>query len=571
MGRKLNWLSRSASALTFFSPSGCVEVLSGDLLLASLIIIFGLLSRNGLLCARDKKCCTNTFFPDNYCIKQIIVCFFHKWPHSVSMLNFSILSRLISSYLVIIFVVLLSGTYTISNLNDLNEFIRTVTTNDTRMINLSEECQEILYKSRAAEEKFFVSRDLSYFQQSKDLEADFTNRLAELAPLADTERKQNLLGVIQTLHTQYGALFNDMAARISKNYDKDPEFIHYKSEQEQIVGEAGLRLRELARIISEEREEKLNQIKAISLQTADVILISLILAVIMVIVVSVINTRSVSIPISHLREKTKAVARGDFSDDLDIQSPPEIRDLAMAFNTMCDRLRELDQMKIDYIGHLSHELRTPLTAINAASSMLQEGTFAELPDKQRELQNLILEECERLIRTVNRLLDFSMMEAGMMPLSFQDSSLMPLMEKTMQRFSPLAQSKGIDLETQIPQNLPLIRMDAEKIEVVIDNLLSNALKFTSGGGRVTISARLHAEARNIEVAVSDTGRGIPEWGLKEVFEKFKRVDDSKGAVRGTGLGLAIVKHIINAHGGRVWAESEFGTGSTFTFSLPVLL
>lgn len=148
---------------------------------------------------------------------------------------------------------------------------------------------------------------------------------------------------------------------------------------------------------------------------------------------------------------------------------------------------------------------------------------------------------------------------------------MPLMEKTMQRFSPLAQSKGIDLETQIPQNLPLIRMDAEKIEVVIDNLLSNALKFTSGGGRVTISARLHAEARNIEVAVSDTGRGIPEWGLKEVFEKFKRVDDSKGAVRGTGLGLAIVKHIINAHGGRVWAESEFGTGSTFTFSLPVLL
>ncbi|HTZ40230.1 MAG TPA: histidine kinase dimerization/phospho-acceptor domain-containing protein, partial [Syntrophales bacterium] len=191
-----------------------------------------------------------------------------------------------------------------------------------------------------------------------------------------------------------------MAARISKNYDKDPEFIHYKSEQEQIVGEAGLRLRELARIISEEREEKLNQIKAISLQTADVILISLILAVIMVIVVSVINTRSVSIPISHLREKTKAVARGDFSDDLDIQSPPEIRDLAMAFNTMCDRLRELDQMKIDYIGHLSHELRTPLTAINAASSMLQEGTFSELPDKQRELQNLILEECERLIRTV---------------------------------------------------------------------------------------------------------------------------------------------------------------------------
>jgi two-component system, NtrC family, sensor histidine kinase GlrK len=496
--------------------------------------------------------------------------FLDKWQHSVRIfLNFSILSRLISSYLLIIFVVLLSGVYTISNLNELSEFIRTVTTNDTRMINLLEECQEILYKSRAAEEKYFVSRDVSYFQQSKDLEADFTRRMAELAPLADKERKQTLLGVIQTLHTRYGALFDDMTARIGKNYEKDPDFIRYRSEQEQIAAEAGQRLRELARVASEERDEKLNQIKVISLQTGDVILISLSLAVIMVIVISVINTRSVSIPISRLQEKTKAVAQGDFSDDLDIQSPPEIRELAMAFNTMCDRLRELDQMKIDYISHLSHELRTPLTAINVASSMLQEGTFAARPEKQQELQNLIREECERLIRSVNRLLDFSMMEAGMVPLSLQDSSLMPIVEKNMQRFSPLAQRKGIDLQAHIPQNLPPIRMDSEKIEVVIENLLSNALKFTSGGGRVTISAKLQAEARNIEVAVSDTGRGIPEWGLKEVFEKFKRVDDGKGAVRGTGLGLAIVKHIVNAHGGQVWAESEFGAGSTFTFSLPV--
>jgi signal transduction histidine kinase len=111
-------------------------------------------------------------------------------------------------------------------------------------------------------------------------------------------------------------------------------------------------------------------------------------------------------------------------------------------------------------------------------------------------------------------------------------------------------------------------MDTEKIDMVIENLLSNALKFTSSGGRVTIFATLHP-AKSVEVAVSDTGRGIPEWGLKEVFEKFKRVDDGRSAVHGTGLGLAIVKHIVNAHGGQVWAESEFGKGSTFTFSLPV--
>jgi len=123
------------------------------------------------------------------------------------------------------------------------------------------------------------------------------------------------------------------------------------------------------------------------------------------------------------------------------------------------------------------------------------------------------------------------------------------------------------MHVELPPDLPPIRMDTEKIEVVIENLLSNALKFTPDGGRITIAARC-PQAGLVEVSVSDTGRGIPESGLKEVFEKFKRIDDGKSAVRGTGLGLAIVKHIIKAHGGRVWAESEIGKGSTFTFSLP---
>jgi len=155
-----------------------------------------------------------------------------------------------------------------------------------------------------------------------------------------------------------------------------------------------------------------------------------------------------------------------------------------------------------------------------------------------------------------------------MPLTLQEAGLLPIVEKNLQRFAPLAQRKNIALQAEIPPELSRLRMDTEKIDVVLENLLSNALKFTPDGGLITITARHRRDANRIEVAVSDTGRGIPESGLKEVFEKFKRVDDGKGAVRGTGLGLAIVKHIINAHGGRVWAESVVGKGSTFTFSLP---
>lgn len=484
-------------------------------------------------------------------------------------MNFSILFRLISSYLLIIIVVLLSGIYTIWNLSELNRDIRIITTDDARMIQLSEECHEILDSGNAAEEKFFVSRDERYYRQFKDLEADFIRRTNESAVLAETERKQHLLKVIRTLHSRYAELFDDMTARTRNRKLPVDEFADYRAERDRVVTEAGQSLRELTRVSSEERDDKLRKIEATSVRTADAIMISLIVAVILMIIISVINTRSVSVPISRLQEKTKAVAHGDFGDPLDIPSPPEIRQLAEAFNAMCDRLRELDQMKIDYIGHLSHELRTPLTAIKEASSMLQEGIFEAMPAKQRELQNLIREECERLIRTVTRLLDFSMMESGMMPLSLQDATLLPIVEKSVQRFSPIAERKNIALQMQIPSDLPRFRMDAEKIEVVLENLLSNALKFTSEGGLITVAARHLTDTNRIEVAVSDTGRGIPESGLKEVFEKFRRVDDGKGAVRGTGLGLAIVKHIINAHGGHVWAQSESGKGSIFTFLLPL--
>ena len=158
--------------------------------------------------------------------------------------------------------------------------------------------------------------------------------------------------------------------------------------------------------------------------------------------------------------------------------------------------------------------------------MLQEGLFATLPERERELQDLIRQECERLIRSVNRLLDFSMMESGMMPLSLQEAGLMPIVEKNLQRFSPLAQRKGIALQVEIPPELPRLRMDTEKIEMVLENLLSNALKFTPDGGRVTIAARHRADAHCVEVAVSDTGRGYSRIGaagsLREVPARRRR-------------------------------------------------
>ncbi|MGZ3596865.1 MAG: sensor histidine kinase, partial [Syntrophales bacterium] len=146
--------------------------------------------------------------------------------------------------------------------------------------------------------------------------------------------------------------------------------------------------------------------------------------------------------------------------------------------------------------------------------------------------------------------------------------LSPIIEKSVLKLSPLAKNKRMEIVLEITEDIPPLRIDIERIEEVFQNLLDNALKYTPEGGKIIVSVRNDDENGTVEVSVSDTGRGIPEDGLMEVFDKFKRVDDRRGAVIGTGLGLAIVRHIINAHGGHIWVKSKVGEGSTFTFSLP---
>lgn len=165
-------------------------------------------------------------------------------------------------------------------------------------------------------------------------------------------------------------------------------------------------------------------------------------------------------------------------------------------------------------------------------------------------------------------IDLSRMEAGMMSYKFRTFSLFPIIEKSTLKLTPLAQRKKIKIEMNIEDNLPLVRIDEERITQVIENLLSNAIKFTADGGKISISANKN-EGNMITVSVTDTGCGIPKEELEKVFEKFKRIESGWVAVRGTGLGLSIAKHIITAHGGQIWVESEPGKGSTFYFTLPV--
>lgn len=479
-------------------------------------------------------------------------------------MKLTILHRLIISYLLIIIVVMISGVYTILNLYHLNAMIADMTV-DARLIRLSEESLNIFYSASASEEKYSVSRDPYYREQYYEAQKDLNKRIIEIEDIAKSPQQMALVTEIRALHHSYSALISGIMSAGNKRAAMASQL----SQRIKLIDDMDRKLRDLAAISGKDRDDKLRLSKEISTWISNVITVTIITSVLMVILLSILITRSINSPISLLREKTKQIATGEFGSPLRITSPPEIRELSDAFNLMCERLQELDQMKVDFISHLSHELRTPLTAIREAGSMLREGLFAQNKEKQQDLYIIIEEECERLIKSVNRILDLSRLEAGMMDYSFQPFDLTPVIEKNVQKLSPIIERKKINVLLDLQPNLPMVIMDVEKIDEVLGNLLSNALKFTPNGGNIVVVAGENDKDHTLEVSVSDTGPGIPEEGLKEVFEKFKRVEDRKGAVRGTGLGLAIAKHIVDAHGGHIWAKSTLGEGSAFFFSLPL--
>ncbi|MEW6447904.1 MAG: two-component system histidine kinase PnpS [Bacillota bacterium] len=229
--------------------------------------------------------------------------------------------------------------------------------------------------------------------------------------------------------------------------------------------------------------------------------------------------------------------------------------------------RRLEQVRSEFVANVSHELRTPLTAIRGFVETLREGTVED-PAKAKEFLEIIESETKRLEKLIEDLLSLSRLEDRRTAFIRQQVNIGDVVARLLPVFQKRAQAQNIKLLVEVPPDLPTILADPELIGQVFANLIDNALKFTPEG---EIRIKATASPGRIRVDVEDTGIGIPEESLPRVFERFYRVDKARSrASGGTGLGLSIVKHIVEAHGGRVSAESELGKGSRFSFYLPVL-
>ena len=251
---------------------------------------------------------------------------------------------------------------------------------------------------------------------------------------------------------------------------------------------------------------------------------------------------------------------------------PSVAGIVVNFHDITERkqadeaLRELDQMKSEFIANISHELRTPLQSILGFTKLMMRDEVSD-PERQREFLTIIDAQGEHLTNLINDLIDVSRIESGRFDIQKQHLSIGEVIHSAVQELSSLAVEKGMAIVEDLPATLPGLEADGERLEQVMVNLLSNAIKFSHDGGEITI----RAEGRDGEVLVqvSDRGTGIPAEAIPHIFERFYQANGSMSrSAGGSGLGLYISKQIVEAHGGRIWVESNVGEGSTFSFTVP---
>jgi histidine kinase len=297
----------------------------------------------------------------------------------------------------------------------------------------------------------------------------------------------------------------------------------------------------------------------------EALLVSTIAALISAILVSLFVSRRVVTPIRQMMTASRHIAAGHYRERVTVVSDDELGQLAQSFNQMAASLEQTEAMRRELIGNVAHELRTPLSTIKGYMEGLMDGVLSPEPTTYQQ----VYREADRLQRLVSDLQELSRVEAGAFELDCQPVNMAELIQHTTTRLCPQFEEKGVQLNVDLPSDLPRVQADEDRINQILINLIGNALQYTPTGGTVSVTAEKHPP--ELWVTIRDTGIGISAEHLPHLFTRFYRVDKSRSrAGGGSGIGLTITKHLVEAHGGRVWADSQgAGQGSVFGFALPV--
>ncbi len=481
-------------------------------------------------------------------------------------MRLTIFARLSLGYLAILLILGAVNGYTLLKLYRLKHETSSIFNIDGRLLDLKKNLTDSLLSQIGHEKKFLITKDPAYSRQFLTENGLFNKYLAEADSIA---RSLPMKQTIDTIKVSYDQYKNIVTEEFNKTENGQLIQNTVSTEEKETISDQLLdQLKTLEAACRQDMYVRMNIIKDDAAYASKLAGLMLIVALFLVIGTSLASTRSITKPLKALIEKTKEISQGVFEADLHISSPPEVLGLTKAVNVMCDRLKKVDTMKTEFFSAMSHELRTPLTSIKQGIVLLEQGFENQPNEKQKKLLNILSQETNRLIEMVNLLLDLSKMEAGMMPYRFAREELPPLVRKAILEITPIMEAKKIHPRVVFDPDIPMLSLDKERMLQAIRNLISNAVKYTPEGGQIVVSVM--CTDHKLSCSFKDTGPGIPKENLNEIFEKFHQlpVKTSEWA-KGTGLGLALARNIITAHGGRIWAESVLGQGSTFTFVLPL--
>ena len=479
-------------------------------------------------------------------------------------MRLTIFWRVIFAQLSLIALILAVSLYAFSQLNRLTSLSTNILATDAACIEEEKRLLKIFLTQMRSAEKYVLLRDKVFYNYFIQGNADFDDAIEKISALIETPEEEELVRQIKDSYARYITVLSSALSR--KNLWNKEKAGTSDEITEGINVLIRLREEAIAGKTAAGRDQAAAAARIMAWLTLGGISVAVLLAY--------FQARGVSRPLKTLTQELRYVGKGEFRRSVEVHAPREIGELARAFNWMAERLAELDEMKADFIAHVSHELRTPLAAIQEGTALLLEEIPGPVTASQREVLEVVRNHSARLFRSISSVLDLSKMEAGMMEYVRVPTDLGPLINRSVETVLLLAQKKHIQLEAVQAFSLPLLSVDEGRIQQVLDNLLGNAVKFTPTGGTISIAATVTANGQSqgewVEVRISDSGIGVPAEDLEKIFERFYQSPSHTGEhTRGTGLGLAIARHVVEAHGGRIWAENREEKGAAFIFTVPV--
>lgn len=278
-----------------------------------------------------------------------------------------------------------------------------------------------------------------------------------------------------------------------------------------------------------------------------------------------IFSKKISQPLLQMNDAAKVIAGGNFEQRVEINSEDEIGQLAESFNHMAESLDKYEKVRRDFIANVSHDLRSPLTSIQGFLCAILDGTIPQ--EKQQHYLNIVLEETKRLTKLTNDIVELSRAQASNITLEKKRFNINELIRESIEKLEPRLKQKNINIDVIFAEKETFVCADEDKIARVIYNLVDNAIKFSSNDGKIEIETALK-ENKKLLISVKDNGKGISEEDVKYVFDRFYKVDSSRGKDKtGSGLGLSIVREFLLAHGENIAVKSKQGKGTVFLFSL----